>query len=175
MKKELTVSPIETERLILDPLRQTDRESFFRCIAHDRKVLETFLCPYAETLESFDFSPYLAHRDSGRVLAIRLKDSQELIGIVTRFEEQGDACEIGYAVGSDYWKRGYATEAVRAFIRSLFEQGFRTVSAGFFTGNDASRRVMEKCGMTFRRFAAKELTYQGLERDVTYFAIRAEA
>ena len=46
-----------------------------------------------------------------------------------------------------------------------------TVYASFFTGNDASRRVMEKCSMTFDRFSEKELTYLGIERDLTYYAI----
>ena len=43
--------------------------------------------------------------------------------------------------------------------------------ASFFTGNDASRRVMEKCGMAFDHFSEKELTYLGSERDLTYYAI----
>ena len=42
---------METERLIIDSLRETDREDYFRNISHDRKVLETFICQYAENLE----------------------------------------------------------------------------------------------------------------------------
>lgn len=30
---------------------------------------------------------------------------------------------------------------------------------------------MEKCGMTYDHFSEKELTYQGVERDLTYYAI----
>ena len=44
--------------------------------------------------------------------------------------------------------------------------------ASFFTGNDASRRVMEKCGMTYSRFSEKEFVYLGTERDLTYYVIR---
>jgi GNAT superfamily N-acetyltransferase len=47
----------------------------------------------------------------------------------------------------------------------------QTVYASFFTGNDASRRVMEKSGMTFNHFSEKELTYLDVERDLTYYAI----
>ena len=69
--------------------------------------------------------------------------------------------------------RGYATEAVRRFLDYLFsEKGLRTVYASFFTGNDASRRVMEKCGMTYDHFSEKELAYLGIERDLTYYAVR---
>ena len=67
------------------------------------------------------------------------------------------------------------TEAVRRFLDYLFrEKGFRTVYASFFTGNDASRRVMEKCGMRFHHVSPKELEYLGKERDLTYYSITKE-
>ena len=159
---------METERLILDAVRETDREDYFINISHDKRVLETFICRYAENLEDFDFSSYLCNPD---LFAIRLKETGKLIGIILYFDENGDSCEIGYGIGYRYWGRGYATEAVRRFLTYLFqEKGFRTVEASFFTGNEASRRVMEKCGMTYSRFSEKELFYLGVERDLTYYS-----
>jgi len=32
---------LETERLIIDSLRETDKEAYFQNISHDRKVLES--------------------------------------------------------------------------------------------------------------------------------------
>ena len=160
---------IETERLIIDSLLETDKEDYFRNISHDRKVLETFICRYAETPEDFDFSTYLANRS---LHAIRLKETGRLIGITVICDETENSCEIGYGIGSEYWGHGYATEAARAFIGWCFtEKTFRTVCASFFTGNEASRHVMEKCGMTYSRFSEKELTYMGIERDLTYYSI----
>ena len=46
------------ERLIIDPIKETDKSDYFHNISHDRKVLETFICRYADTLEEFDFSSY---------------------------------------------------------------------------------------------------------------------
>ena len=54
------------------------------------------------------------------------------------------------------------------------EKGFRTVRASFFPENEASKRVMEKCGMTFERFSEKELTYLDIERDLVYYSIKNE-
>ena len=51
--------PIETERLLLDEIRESDKKDYFYNISHDKKVLETFICNYAESLEEFDFSKYL--------------------------------------------------------------------------------------------------------------------
>lgn len=160
---------METGRLIIDPIRETDKEDYFINISHDKKVLQTFICRYAETLEAFDFSTYPGRND---VFAIRLKETGRLIGILSVFDEKDSACEIGYGIGSAYWNKGYTTEAVRRFLEYLlFQRNFHTVYASFFTGNDASRRVMEKCGMTYDHFSEKELTYLGIERDLTYYAI----
>ncbi len=163
---------METERLILDPVRGSDKEDYFINISHDKKVLETFICRYAESLEDFDFSSYPGRTD---LFAVRLKETGRLIGIVDFFDEKDGVCEIGYGIGSRYWNHGYATEAVRRFLDYLFcEKGLHTVYASFFTGNDASRRVMEKCGMTLDHFSEKELTYLGKERDLIYYAVHRD-
>ncbi len=163
---------VETERLIIDRIRESDREDYFLNISHDRKVLETFICRYAETADEVDMSSYVS---SDKMFAIRMKETGRLIGIILYFDEQDNSCEIGYGVGSRYWNRGYATEAVKSFIAYCFDEaGFDEVRASFFTGNDASRRVMEKCGMKFLRFSEKELEYMGVERDLTYYSIRKD-
>ena len=90
---------METERLIIDQIRETDKEDYFINISHDNKVLETFICRYADTMEEFDFSSYPGRQD---LLAIRLKETGRLIGILSLFDEKDGTCEIGYGIGSDY-------------------------------------------------------------------------
>ena len=168
---------LETERLIIDTIRETDKEDYFHNISHDRKVLETFVCSYAESLEEFDFSPYLrTDRVNNAIYAIRLKETDRLIGIVTYFDEAEGSCEIGYGIGSSYWHHGYATEAVQAFIDWLFrEKGLKKIYASFFTGNEASMHVMEKCGMVYSHINLNEMTYLGIARDLTYYVIANES
>ena len=60
---------METERLIIDEIRESDKEDYFYNISHDKKVLETFICKYVEDIKDFDFSPYLANKN---IYAIRL-------------------------------------------------------------------------------------------------------
>ena len=160
---------METERLIIDRILPSDKQDYFINISHDKKVLKTFVCRYAETPDKLDISPYVS---SEKMFAIRLRRTGALIGIILYFDDTETSCEIGYGIGSAYWNNGYTTEAARRFIQYLFdEKGFETVYASFFTGNDASRRVMEKCGMAFHHFSEKELTYLGEERDLTYYSI----
>ena len=163
------MKPIETERLLIDEIRESDKADYFANISHDKEVLKTFICNYAESLEEFDFSKYLGRRD---LFAIRLKDSGRLIGIILYFDAEAGKCEVGYGIGSGFWNRGYVTEALRAFLRFLFgEKGFERVFASFFPENTASRRVMEKCGMKYSHTAEKELTYLEKERDLVYYVI----
>ena len=160
---------MQTKRLIIDPVTVDDRQDYFTNISHDRKVLETFVCRYAETPEEVDLSKIIGNPD---VFAIRLKQTGRLIGLILYFDSDGGSCELGYGIGSEYCDNGYTTEAVMRFLEYLFnEKGFESVRASFFIGNEASRRVMEKCGMTYDHFSEKELTYLDVPRDLTYYSI----
>ena len=58
---------------------------------------------------------------------------------------------------------------------SKFENQVNTRASGNKVGehgNNASRRVMEKCGMTYDHFSEKELTYLDVPRDLTYYRIQ---
>lgn len=160
---------LTTERLVIDAVRPEDKADYFYNISHDRLVLETFICNYAETLEEFDFSKYPGRED---LFAVRKKENRRLIGILTYFDVKDGACEIGYGLGSEHWGYGYATEAVLAFLNFCFDRlGLQKVYASFFVGNSASERVMQKCGMHYSHTNEKELTYKGVERDLVYYVI----
>lgn len=163
---------METESLLIDRVKAEDKEDYFNNISHDKKVLETFICRYAETPDELDLKPITENEG---LFAIRLKETGRFIGIILYFDEKDGECEIGYGIGSEYWNRGFATEAAKRFIDYCFdERGMKTVCASFFTGNEASRRVMEKCGMTYSRFSEKELVYLGKERDLIYYSISVD-
>jgi RimJ/RimL family protein N-acetyltransferase len=56
--------------------------------------------------------------------------------------------ELGYRLRRAAWGHGYATEGGRALVRHGFTRaGARQISARALSGNVASRRVMEKCGL----------------------------
>ncbi|MFF5207852.1 GNAT family N-acetyltransferase [Streptosporangium sp. NPDC000396] len=60
--------------------------------------------------------------------------------------------ELGYRLRRSAWGKGYGTEGSRALIRKGFtELGVQRVVAMTMTVNTASRRVMEKAGLTFVR------------------------
>ena len=63
-----------------------------------------------------------------------------------------DEAELGYRLRKAAWGRGYGTEGSRALIRKGFtEFGVERVVASTMAVNLASRRVMEKAGLTLVR------------------------
>jgi RimJ/RimL family protein N-acetyltransferase len=60
--------------------------------------------------------------------------------------------ELGYRLRRSTWNTGYATEGSRALISMGFTGlGVERVFGHTMTVNTASRRVMEKCGLTLAR------------------------
>ena len=58
--------------------------------------------------------------------------------------------KVGYTVVEPCWGQGYATEALRALLAHvLAEPDIHGVVAETMVGHIASRRVMEKAGMTY--------------------------
>ena len=58
-------------------------------------------------------------------------------------------------------------------IPDLFSRGFEAVTAGAFSENAASLRVMQKCGMELQDFT-EDIAYRGTTHKCIYYAIRRE-
>jgi RimJ/RimL family protein N-acetyltransferase len=70
-------------------------------------------------------------------------------GLFNSPREAGEV-EVGYVVKPAYWGRGLATEITEASLKVGFELlDLQRIIAIAQPGNAPSRRVMEKCGMTF--------------------------
>lgn len=107
-------------------------------------------------------------------LAVTLKDSGKMIGTcgITSYDAENYIAEIGYVLSPKYWGMGIAKEAAEVMINFAFcELGAHRVEARFMKGNEASRRVMEKCGMSFEGMAKNRLFVKGSFRDVGTCAI----
>jgi RimJ/RimL family protein N-acetyltransferase len=65
--------------------------------------------------------------------------------------------DLGYRMRRSAWDKGYATEGSRALIsRGFTDLGVERVFGHTMTVNTASRRVMEKCGLTLVRTSPYE-------------------
>ena len=59
--------------------------------------------------------------------------------------------ELAWAVHADHWGQGYAAELAIPARDLVFSRGVKSVVAFTLPDNTASRRVMEKLGMTYER------------------------
>jgi len=147
---------IETTRLRLRPLREEDAEELSR-IFSDPAVVQYSggQSPSLEQVREGIRQHISEHyRDHGYgLLAAELRDTGEIVGRIgfleTEIDATGDA-ELHYHLAPTAWGTGLATEAARAVLEWGFEQGhLARVVAVIHPDNLASRRVAEKCGLTF--------------------------
>ena len=83
------------------------------------------------------------------------KSTDQFLGWFHLRPQDGDPVdhpELGYRLRRDVWGTGYASEGARALVGKAFtDLGAERVVATAFRDNLASRRVMEKVGMTLAR------------------------
>jgi RimJ/RimL family protein N-acetyltransferase len=82
--------------------------------------------------------------------------------------------DLGYRLRRQAWNKGYATEGARALISMGFtDLGVERVFAHAMAVNAASRRVMEKCGLTLVRTNPYEGAFliEGAEHGVVEYAL----
>lgn len=87
--------------------------------------------------------------------------------------DAADEVALGYRLRRAAWGQGYATEGVQALIHKAFtDLGVRRIVATTYEKNLASRRVMEKAGMTLaRRF---RIAPEDIVQSDTYHAVSFE-
>ncbi len=123
----------------------------------------------AETVE-FLMGVYVSG-DGPLVYPVLLKDGT-YIGYVQAVPFDDGTWEIGYHIGANYTKQGYATEAVKAFLPVILPQlGIDRIAGICRVANAASVKVMERCGF-IKEFEGLG-PYQGSECPICryYFAI----
>jgi RimJ/RimL family protein N-acetyltransferase len=151
---------LETDRLVLRRFTEADVDNLV-ALDRDPRVMR-FLSGGRPTpreaiqnevlprmLRSYDRVP-----GTGRWAAIERSTGQFLgwFALDVPEDSRGEEVELGYRLRASAWSKGYATEASRALIRKAFSDlGVRRVFAQTMAVNTASRRVMEKSGLTYRR------------------------
>jgi ribosomal-protein-alanine N-acetyltransferase len=179
---DISVPEVETGRLLLRAFRPSDLEDFAR-IRADSDVMRYIGngTPHTreQTMERMQANVARWRTNGFGHWAVVEKSTGELMGWcgLARLDETPEV-EVGYGFARKFWGTGAATEAARASLRFGFEElGLEQIAAVAIPENTASRRVMEKLGMTYLRRAhyyGAEVVYYALTRaefrhgDVTY-------
>ncbi len=168
---------IETERLILRPMRMRDAQDLF-AYARDPQVSRHVLWDtHASIADSRQFlrgAIRQYRKGQPGSFAITLKDSGRMIGTVGFMWINLDyhSAEVGYSLSRDYWNQGIMTEALRAVVAFGFDTlRLNRIEAQHETDNPASGRVMAHVGMQFEGVLRQRLKNKGRFVDVALYAI----
>jgi [ribosomal protein S5]-alanine N-acetyltransferase len=169
---------LTTERLILRPLTLED-VPVVQQLAGRREIADTTISiphPYSEEQARDWISSHADACAQGKGVAfgVELTHSNQLIGAVglREIDKEHSQAEIGFWIGTDWWGKGYATEAAKRVIRYGFEElGLNRVYAHHMVRNPASGRVLEKSGMQREGLLRERVRKWGKFEDVVILAI----
>lgn len=143
---------IETERLILRPLREDDAADAFEWLG-DPVVNRYMPYPlYKDVAQARKWIASIAEEENE--FGFVLKETGKMIGSGSvTWDPSKNAYDLGYNLARAYWGQGYATEAARAMLcwaRTALNA--RDFTSAHVTANVASGKVLQKCGFRFERF-----------------------
>lgn len=151
---------LETDRLILRPLEFSDSEAMFAmdCSPEVHKYLwQKPTLNIEESIKVIEYIQMQYERNKIGRFATILKETGEFIGwtgikFVHDSIENGNInfFDYGYRLNEQYWGKGYATEATKAwFDYGLNQMNIDKIHAYTHGENIASNTVLKKTGMTF--------------------------
>ena len=168
---------IETERLILRAMSARDSADMFDYSSRGELTKYLLWSPHNTVSYTREYLSYVEKRYKVGDFydwAVVEKESGRMIGTCgfTSIDLSNRRGEIGYVLSPDFHRRGYAPEAARAVIEFGFTKlDLNRIEARFMEGNEPSRRVAEKLGMTFEGYARDAIFVKGAYRTVGTCAI----
>ena len=168
---------LETEDLVLRKPSLKDAKDIY-AYASDPEVARYVLWdPHRNIGETRSFIRYL--RSLSRAgcptsWAVTLKESGKVIGTMgfIWYSDVNHSAELGYSFSREYWNRGYATQALKAVIASVFRTlPVNRLEAQHDVRNPASGRVMEKCGLRQEGILRDRIVNKGEYVDVALYAV----
>lgn len=108
------------------------------------------------------------------VLAARTPQTREFVGLtfIEIDPEFMSTAEVGYILLPEFWKNGYASEILRAYLAF----GFETLALHRVYGkcddmNHASAHVMEKCGLRYEGTIREHVWLRDHWRSTRYYGM----
>lgn len=147
---------LETERLILRPWLDEDAEDLYLTASDPQVGPSCGWLPHPDLEHSKQILYSILQAEN--TWAMILKKTGKVIGNLSLISPDESAlaseneAEFGAWIGTDYQRQGLVTEGARA----IFEYGFSDLGlsgiwAGYFYGNEGSKRMQNKLGLQYVR------------------------
>lgn len=149
------IPQLETPRLVLRKIEPRDAADMYEYSCLDTVTKYLTWNPHKSEKETERYIKLLGKKyEKGAFwdFGVQFKENGKFIGTCgfTSFDKDENFAEIGYVLAPDYWGKGIAVEACNAVIKFGFAVfDVDRICARYIDGNDSSRRVMEKLGMSY--------------------------
>ncbi|MBE6599357.1 MAG: GNAT family N-acetyltransferase [Ruminococcaceae bacterium] len=156
-----------TRRTCLRRMMKSDSYDMFEYARREEVTRYLLWDPHESETYTYKYLTYLQSRYRAGDFydwAVVMRDTYKMIGTCgfTRFSVESNSAEVGYVLNPDFWGMGIAPEVVSRVIDFGFcELGLHRIEAKYMVGNDRSRRVMEKVGMTFEGVNRESMHVKG--------------
>lgn len=168
---------LESERLLLREIHSTDVEAIYSIFSNEEVTKYYGLKTFDHIKQAEDLiEAFTTNFQSKRGLrwGIERKGTPGLIGTIgfNLWSPAHKRAEIGYDIHPDYWRTGYASEAIGKIVEYGFqEMALTRIGAIVFVENEASRQLLLKQGFE-KEGTLKKYLYQNEQvYDVNVFAI----
>lgn len=168
---------LETERLVLRPIRLSDAQDMFE-YASDDEVAKFVFEPHTSLENTREIIAQFFLPNTLGKYAIVWKGTNQMIGTIDfhHLDKENKKVEIGYTLSKKFWGRGIMPEAAEKLLWLAFEQlEFNVVYGLYDINNPRSGRVMEKIGMEPVGLFPRFLVNKGEAKDMMIYAITRES
>ena len=112
--------------------------------------------------QSWQLNGFLNNQQNYSAWVIKRKAEEDIIGFAIHGDFfPGLPNNIGFNIGLNYTRNGYATETLQSLISYVAELGLRESYGHCFETNLASIRTMEQCGFTNMGYTGRQ--YGGIQ------------
>lgn len=141
---------LETDRLTLRPMTLDDAADMHAIFSHPDAMRFMPTPPHDTVEQTRNNLQWDMSRNEAHMWAIRLKDSEQVIGQMHYLGETR-VPGMGYIIHPDFWGQGITVEAARPVLDFGFTSlGYDLVELWIDAVNSASIRVAQKLGFTLR-------------------------
>jgi ribosomal-protein-alanine N-acetyltransferase len=172
-----TLPVITASRVILRWISEDDIDGLFEVFS-DPKVMRYWSSgPLTKREAAAELQREIAGSNENNSMfkwGLALRDSNTLIGTTTLFNLNLDngRAEIGYAMASAHWGKGYMNEALQALVSHAFEvMNLRRLEADVDPRNAASIRTLERLGFQREGFLRERWHVNGEIQDAFFYGL----
>lgn len=144
MDIQRTPTIIETERLTLRPLQDSDAGLIALYVGDERVAMNLAVVPHPYPAGAAEAYIDYSRKDDTDELIWVIALNGELIGVISISPKETGRGNIGYWLAPQFWGAGFTPEALGAVIKHARTAGFKGLDAAVHQGNQGSARVLIK-------------------------------